>query len=188
MQKLQQAGVDCDRLATNPMDVRRKVEGVTFDVLRGQADQAIDACGKAVQQSPSELRYQYQLGRAYQFRDKKKAFEIFVALVKAEYPAAFDNMGGMYLGRDNDNALQLFLRGRDLDDADSMVSLADMIDKGTYAPDNPLAMKLDDRFHETGIDEARTMEPEVCWRIPRLRRAERGETSWQHGDKHLRWR
>jgi hypothetical protein len=47
---------------------------------------------------------------------------------------------------------------------------------------------LDDRFHETGIDEARTMEPEVCWRIPRLRRAERGETSWQHGDKHLRWR
>jgi hypothetical protein len=31
-------------------------------------------------------------------------------------------------------------------------------------------------------------EPEVCWRIPRLRRAERGETSWQHGDKHLRWR
>ena len=49
---------------------------------------------------------------------------------------------GMYLGKDNNKALQLFLRGRDLNDADSMVSLADMIDKGTYTPDNPVMMKL----------------------------------------------
>jgi hypothetical protein len=48
----------------------------------------------------------------------------------------------MYLGKDNNKALQLFLRGRDLNDADSMVSLADMIDKGTYTPDNPVMMKL----------------------------------------------
>jgi TPR repeat protein len=143
MQKQQQAGLDCDRLGANPTDIRRRAEGATFDVLRGQADHVIEACSKAIQQSPSELRYQYQLGRANQFRDKRKAFDIFVTLVKAEYPAAYDNLGGMYLGKDNDKALQLFLRGRDLDDADSMVSLADMIDKGTYLPDyNPLATKL----------------------------------------------
>ena len=137
-QKQQQAGVDCDRLAANPTDIHRKVEGAAFDVLRNQADQAIEACGRAIQQFPSELRYQYQIGRAYQFKDTKKAFDIFGVLVKAEYPAAFDNLGGMYLGKDNDRALQLFLRGRDLNDADSMVSLADMIDKGTYTPDNPV--------------------------------------------------
>jgi hypothetical protein len=112
-QKQQQPGLDCDRLGANPTDIRRRAEGATFDVLRGQADQAIEACSKAVEQSPLEMRYQYQLGRAYQFRDKRKAFDIFVMLVKAEYPAAYDNLGGMYLGKDNDKALQLFLRGQD---------------------------------------------------------------------------
>jgi hypothetical protein len=108
LQKQQQAGLDCDRLATNPTDIRRKAEGAPFDVLRGQADQAIDACGKAVQQFPAELRYQYQLGRAYQFRDRKKAFDILDMLVKANYPAAFYNLGGMYLGKDNDKARSFF--------------------------------------------------------------------------------
>lgn len=142
LQKQQQAGLDCDRLAANPTDVRRKAEGVTFDALRGQADQAIDACTKATQQFPSELRYQYQLGRAYQYRDRKKAFDLLTSVVNAQYPAAFDNLGGMYLGHDDNRALQLFLRGRDLNDADSMVSLADMIDKGTYMPSDPIMTKL----------------------------------------------
>lgn len=142
LQRQQQAGLDCDRLAANPTDIRRKAEGATFDILRGQADPAIEACTKAVQQYPTETRYQYQLARAYQFRDKKKAFELLVTLVKASYPAAFDNLGGMYLGRDNDKALQIFLRGSELDDADSMVSLADLIDKGIYMPPNPMTTKL----------------------------------------------
>src|SRR5882762_201378 len=41
--------------------------------------------------------------------------------------------------------------------------------------------RLDDRFHEAGIEKPASMEPEVCWWIPCLRRAERGATSWQHG-------
>jgi hypothetical protein len=46
---------------------------------------------------------------------------------------------------------------------------------------------IDDRFHETSFDEAKGVELEVCWWIPRLRRAERGARSWQHGGKRLRW-
>src|SRR6202048_4818417 len=42
---------------------------------------------------------------------------------------------------------------------------------------------LDDRFHETGIDETGSMELEGCWWIPRLRLAERGAVSWQDGVK-----
>src|SRR5882672_11093065 len=42
------------------------------------------------------------------------------------------------------------------------------------ATDSP----LDDRFHETGLDEA-SMELELCLWIPRLRRAERGAVTWQ---------
>jgi tetratricopeptide (TPR) repeat protein len=143
LQRQQQSGNDCDRLAANPSDIRRKSEGVGFTVLKGQADQAIEACGKAVQQSPNELRYRYQLARAYQFKDTNKAFTLFSQLVETEYPAAFDNLGGMYRDRNNhQKALQLYLRGADLDDADSMVALADLIDKNFYTPDNPVAMKL----------------------------------------------
>jgi two-component sensor histidine kinase len=47
--------------------------------------------------------------------------------------------------------------------------------------------ELDDRFHETGIEKPTSMELEGHWSIPRLRRAERGATSWQHGGKRLRW-
>src|ERR1700730_4550441 len=47
---------------------------------------------------------------------------------------------------------------------------------------------LDDRFHETGIEETGSMELEGCWWIPRLRLAERGAVSWQDGVKRSRWR
>jgi hypothetical protein len=40
----------------------------------------------------------------------------------------------------------------------------------------------DDRLHETGIDDKpESMELEICLRIPRLRRYDRGVISWQHG-------
>ena len=143
LQRQQQSGNDCDRLAATPSDIRRKSEGVGFTVLKGQADQAIEACGKAVQQSPNELRYRYQLARAYQFKDTNKAFTLFSQLVETEYPAAFDNLGGMYRDRNNhQKALQLYLRGAGFRNADSMVALADLIDKNFYTPDNPVAMKL----------------------------------------------
>jgi len=55
------------------------------------------------------------------------------------------------------------------------------------APGAHALIILDDRFHEAGIEKPASMEPEVCWWIPRLRRAERGATSWQHGGRRLRW-
>jgi hypothetical protein len=96
-QKEQQAGLDCDRLGANPTDAQRKAEGVTFDVLRLQADAAFDACLTATKQFPTELRYQYQLGRAAQFKDKKKAFELFTSLTNSRYASAFDNLGACIL-------------------------------------------------------------------------------------------
>src|ERR1700687_1505596 len=49
-----------------------------------------------------------------------------------------------------------------------------------------IGIVLDDRFHEAGIEKPASMEPEVCWWIPRLRRAERGATSWQYGGRRVR--
>lgn len=143
-QQRQQAGSDCDRLAGNPTDTRKISEGVSFEALKYQADQAYDSCTKAIAIFPSELRYQYQLGRAAQFKDKKQAFDIFFRLVQANYPAAFDNLGGMYLWdrKDTATAITLFKRGSALGDADSMVSLVDLIDKGLIPTPEPEQTKL----------------------------------------------
>jgi TPR repeat protein len=140
----EQSAYECDRLAANPTDSRRKGDGVPFDLLKQQADRAFDACTKAVATFPAELRFQYQLGRAAQFKDKKQAFEIFSRLVQANYAAAFDNLGGMYLydRKDSATAITLFKRGSALDDADSMLSLVDLIDKGLVPTTNAEQMKI----------------------------------------------
>jgi hypothetical protein len=138
-----QAANDCDRLAANPTDSRRTSEGVPFDMLKGQADAAYDACIHAVQLFPDELRYQYQMGRAAQFKDRKQAFDVFTKLVAAHYAAAFDNLGGIYLydRKDLNNAVRLFTAGASLGDADSMVSLADLVDRGLYGQQDPYWVK-----------------------------------------------
>jgi hypothetical protein len=140
----QQAALDCDRLAANPTDRNKTAEGVPFDMLKGQAELAFEACTKAGQQYPSELRYQYQLGRASQFKDKKKAFDIFTNLTNLRYAAAFDNLGGMYLydRKDVATASQLFQTGSKLGDADSMVSLAEMIEKNYFTPPDASNLRL----------------------------------------------
>jgi hypothetical protein len=139
----QQAGNDCDRLAANPTDSRRTTDGVPFEQLKGTADQALDVCARAAQLFPDEQRYLYQLGRATQFKDRKRAFEIFSTLVSQRYPAAYDNLGGMYLydKKDTSSAIKIFAQGVALGDADSMVSLADLVDKGVYAQQNPYETK-----------------------------------------------
>jgi TPR repeat protein len=80
-----------------------------------------------------------------QFVDKPKAFQLLQELVQARYPAAYDNLGGMYLWekRDSVTAVSLFRKGVEADDADSMVSLADMIDKGQAMPLSPNETKIE---------------------------------------------
>jgi len=134
----QLVGADCDRLATNPTDSRRAADGVPFDQLKSIADQAIEACTRATQLYPDEKRYLYQLGRATYFKDKKRASEIFAALVSARYVAAYDNLGSylLYDKKDMPNAIAVFKQGVALGDADSMVTLADLMDKG-YVSQTP---------------------------------------------------
>jgi hypothetical protein len=96
LQKQQQAGNDCDRLATNSTDANRNrnVEGVSYELLLTQIDAAIDACSNAVQQWPNELRYQFQLGRAYQKKDWKKASVIFSAITSRIAPPLLISFSG----------------------------------------------------------------------------------------------
>ena len=144
MAKASQAGRACDELAGNPNDGNRLAEGVPYDALKLRAADALSACELAVRQSPTEKRYQYQLARVLQLSDRKRSATILASLVAARYPAAFDNYGWMaYTDRKNPSeATELFRRGVQLNDADSMVSLAEMIDRGFAQSLNPSEHKI----------------------------------------------
>jgi tetratricopeptide (TPR) repeat protein len=134
----------CHQLAANPTDSRRLGDGVPFDVLKTHFDEAIESCERALQQNPQVLQFQYQLGRALQFKDRKRAMIIHERLVKAGYPAAFDNLGWLLITERNNygEAVRMFQRGVQLDDPDSMVSLAEMIGQGRAVPRTPNETKM----------------------------------------------
>jgi hypothetical protein len=147
LQRASDAARQCDQLAANPDDARRVGEGVSYPALKPQAAEAVDACSLASKQNPNELRFQYQLGRALEqagdgsarTRNRQSALEIHQALVKAGYPAAFDNLGSLYRWdrKDLATAAALFRKGAELGDSDSMLSLADMIENNQVIPQGP---------------------------------------------------
>jgi TPR repeat protein len=126
----------CDGLAGNPTDPKRSGDGATYELLKSQASEAVAACQIAVRQSPNEPRFQYELGGALQFVDRKRSFEIQQKLVNLHYPAAYDNLGWLfYADRKNiPEAVNLFRKGTQFGDPDSMVSLAEMIDRRHATP------------------------------------------------------
>jgi TPR repeat protein len=128
----------CDQLAGNPNDPRRSGAGVSYDALKMHARDAVEICTAASAADPDEPRLKYQLGRALEFLDRKKAFDIQVSLVKLKYPAAYDNLGWMLFNdkKDITQAVNHFRMGAELGDPDSMVSLADMINRGAFNPQN----------------------------------------------------
>jgi hypothetical protein len=123
----------CDQLAANPRDPKKAAgaSGVSYDSLKYQAKDAVEACGKAVQQYPNELRYHYQFARASEFSNPDKALERHLNLGRMEYAAAYDNAGGLLLRQKKySEALRQFQLGAQHGDADAMVSWAEMIKKG----------------------------------------------------------
>jgi TPR repeat protein len=71
--------------------------------------------------------------------------EIHGRLVKAGYPAAFDNLGWLLITEKNNysQAVRMFQRGVELGDPDSMVSLAEMLDQGLVVPRNSHETKME---------------------------------------------
>jgi hypothetical protein len=136
---------DCDRLAANPSDRRKppSTPGVRYDSLMNQAKQAIAACTLAVQQSPTELRYQYQMARAMETVVPEKALEIHKKLARLGYPVAYDNLGWLEIKLHNNygEAIKDFKAGSQLQDPDLLVSLVEMIDKGYVPTDRPQELK-----------------------------------------------
>jgi uncharacterized caspase-like protein/Flp pilus assembly protein TadD len=144
LERLAQAPELCDQLAGNPYDRMRPAEtgSATFAMLKTSATGAIEACQVAVQKSPTEPRYRYQLARAYQVGDPEKALPLLKQLVMERYPAAFDNYGWTFLDnrvglQDLQSSIDAFRAGSTLGDVSSMYSLADLILDGKTPPRSP---------------------------------------------------
>lgn len=128
----------CDRLAANPNDNDRhpQAPGVLYEMLKANGSSAIDACKNAILQYPDVLRLRYQYARAIQSISPEQAKEFLIPLVKAGYPAAFDNYGwlNIRLGGDVRVSEPYFREGARHGNADAMHSLAELIIKKRIRP------------------------------------------------------
>jgi hypothetical protein len=126
------AGVLCDQYAANPYDLQKSpdVTGVSFGVLQSQLDEAIRSCELAYKQYPGEPRYAYQLGRALQRNDVKRAIGLYQSAAAAGQIAAYDNLGWSYAKiKDQNAAEQAFLTGASLGDPSCMYSWGTILEK-----------------------------------------------------------
>ena len=126
-----------------------------------------DACEIAVKKNPNEPRFQYQLARVLELtgdgqtraKNRQRALDIHQGLVKVGYAAAFDNLATLYFfdRKDLPTAVALWRKGIELGDSDSMLSLADLIEKGRVIPQGPnetpieLYKRAADLGNENGI-------------------------------------
>jgi hypothetical protein len=83
------------------------------------------------------------MARAMETEAPEKALEIHRKLAGLGYPVAYDNLGWLEikLYENYGEAIKDFEAGYQLRDPDSMVSLAEMIDKGYLPTDRPQELK-----------------------------------------------
>ncbi|MBI4120679.1 MAG: sel1 repeat family protein [Parcubacteria group bacterium] len=85
----------CDTLAGNPLDPGRVGNGVPTALMNPAT--AIPACEEAVRLYPNELRFQFQLGRAYRQANRvADALRLYTAAAEKGYAGAQNSLGVMY--------------------------------------------------------------------------------------------
>ena len=84
-----------EELAANPLDPQRVGRGVQTTSI--DARRAISACMAAVELFPGELRFQFQLGRAYRKSGRyEDALRWYGAAAEGGYAGAQNSLGVMY--------------------------------------------------------------------------------------------
>ncbi len=140
-----QAGTLCDQTAANPSDVRKPadVAGISYNDLKTNAQAAVEACAIAMRGYPAEVRYRYEYARALEIDEPQKALELHMQLVQEGYLASYDNAGSILIGtyKNVPKAIKYFKEGAQRGDPDSMLSLADLIDKHIVPENNPVAAR-----------------------------------------------
>lgn len=82
----------CDQVAADPDDPLRVSNGVADEAIKGAA--AVSACTQALKAHPNEVRFAFQLGRAYLADGKPvEAVKAFTVAAQAEHPGAMVYLG-----------------------------------------------------------------------------------------------
>lgn len=108
----------CDTLAGNPIDPGHVGPGVSTALIRPEP--AIAACLDAVKQFPHELRFAFQLGRAYRQANKlDEALRWYTTAADNGYAGAINSLGVMYsagegVRADCNKAAEFFTRAASL--------------------------------------------------------------------------
>ena len=152
---------DCDRLAANPDDEEKVVDGIDWDLL--DPDQAIPACEAAIRDNPGVLRFQFQLARAsLKAETHNVGIPILIRLsdmgyVRATYALGLTYFEGEGVSRDYAKALRLYLVAARQGDRWAQNNLGYMYDEGYGVPeDDTEAVKWYRRAAEQGHARAQT--------------------------------
>ncbi len=125
---------ECDRLAANPSDPGKTVQGVSIKML--VSDEAINACKSAVENFPDVARFHYQLGRAlFKARLYKQALDAFRKTVDMNYPSGMFMLGHMYsygygVKKDHTESVKWFRKAVARGHAGAMLSLGSRYVRG----------------------------------------------------------
>jgi TPR repeat protein len=127
---------DCDRLAASTYDNTRPngVTGVSFSSLNAKL--AIPACERVLKGEPKNMRFLFQLGRAYEKAERySDAFEAYRKSADAGNTFGMNNLGGMYaLGRgvpkDDEKAVVWYTKAAEQGNANAQENLGVMYKDG----------------------------------------------------------
>ena len=143
-QRQAQSGAMCDQAAANPNDRQKpsNVTGVDYNDIN--SSEALEVCQTAMNSFPGEPRYKYQYARVLESSNPNLAIKLHSELTRQQrYIASFDNLGSLLLKRkDYSGAIAAFKNGAQANDPDSLVSLADLIQRGIVRVPDPESYRL----------------------------------------------
>lgn len=149
----------CDRLAADPGDPDKSpgLAGVAV-ILFENAEAALRACEKAVEEEPANARYLFQRARAIEARDREflgNAIPAFETAARAGSSAAMAELGSLYMSMDFERAKVWFEMAAAKGNARAMRNLGDIYREGLgVAADKVSARQWYEKAAESGDEES----------------------------------
>lgn len=137
---------ECDRLAASPFDQERAADGVSQEQVRARDVEAVNACRRAVTDSPGVSRFEFQLARALNALATKEsnieAVSHYRRAAERGHLVAMNNLGlvlanGIGTDKDDSQAASWYRRAAEKGLLVAMDNLASMLKAGRGTPQDP---------------------------------------------------
>jgi tetratricopeptide (TPR) repeat protein len=178
-QRQAQSGAMCDQAAANPNDRQKPSNAAGVDYNDVNLSEALEVCQTAMNTFPGEPRYKYQYARILESSNPNLAINLHSQLTRQRYMASFDNLGSLLLKRkDYSGAIAAFKNGAQANDPDSLVSLAELIQRGIVRVPDPQSYRLAllERAAHLGHQEAKSVVEEQTKIIQQNQRQQQNQS------------